>query len=165
MKTIKLLGMAIIAIAFVTASCSKHAATTAEPTQNEVAASVNQLSTPDELFLQELSLLDCYDPTVVDLTAPCTRELDPVCACGVATFANPCEAERFGFKNYTSGACLTASCKSPLLEALLAGTNCAEVYQPVCGCDGKTYGNACAALVSGVAVYTPGECGGLGVLN
>jgi len=35
---------------------------------------------------------------------------------------------------------------------------CAEIYQPVCGCDGEDYGNACAANSVGVSVSHSGTC-------
>jgi hypothetical protein len=35
---------------------------------------------------------------------------------------------------------------------------CAEMYDPVCGCNGENYPNACYAEKAGVTQYIKGEC-------
>ena len=53
------------------------------------------------------------------------------------------------------------TCIDPQLLELGMTVDCITLYEPVCGCDGVTYGNTCEAMYyGGVTSWTEGECGG-----
>jgi hypothetical protein len=55
---------------------------------------------------------------------------------------------------------LFASCSKEkvCVEKLKNDCFCTMQYDPVCGCNDKTYGNSCVAICSGITEFVPGPC-------
>ena len=128
----------------------------------------------------------CGDDEGVCTEVPetCPELFAPVCGCDGETYGNRCEASAAGvsvasdgecedievrecgglqglaceegeFCNYTDGSCGAAD-QLGICEVIPEG--CDDVFDPVCGCDDQTYGNACEAAAAGVSVASEGEC-------
>ena len=54
--------------------------------------------------------------------------------------------------------CAKTTCDAPYGYCKLKPRYCTQDYNPVCGCDGHTYSNACVAHAAGVNINYTGHC-------
>ncbi len=106
----------------------------------------------------------------------CALIFDPVCGCDGNTYDNACNAAAVGINVETAGACVVGGCQTnsdcptgeycekAIGDCSGSGTCavmpfiCTTIFDPVCGCDGNTYSNACNAAGAGVSVDHLGPC-------
>ena len=119
---------------------------------------------------------------VPDPGGACPEIYSPVCGCDGVTYANDCFRLSAGMALDHEGECGAARCggldgtvceagyvcdlRDCGLEAeglcVTRPSDCPAVWNPVCGCDGVTYGNDCDRLSAGAAWFADGECGTTG---
>jgi len=107
----------------------------------------------------------------------CPEIYDPVCGCDGNTYSNSCEAAAAGVNVDYDGQCVKVCgtitgipcdtgeyCNLDGCYPDAGGlcepipTDCPDVWDPVCGCDGVTYGNSCEAAMAQMTVDYEGEC-------
>jgi Kazal-type serine protease inhibitor domain len=118
--------------------------------------------------------------TKIPKNSACDAVYDPVCGCDGMTYSNDCAATLAGASIDHTGACASAGlcgggrgsmcasgyfCNYPANMACDSTGSCTKIpdgcttqVDPVCGCDGKPYGNPCSANAEGISVANKGAC-------
>ena len=86
-----------------------------------------------------------------DGTSSCDADGEACRVCG-GIAGIPCDEGEFCKMDVGACCCDFQGICMPLPEA------CIEIFDPVCGCDGKTYSNSCSADGAGVTIDHDGEC-------
>lgn len=100
----------------------------------------------------------CQDYPKIGTHRPILRVIKYVCGCDGKTYDNQSLARNAGIMKWKLGKCADKPNTDCVDTKGVKKVDCPENWDPVCGCDGKTYGNVCAAKNAGVKTWKKGEC-------
>jgi hypothetical protein len=121
---------------------------------------------------------DCQSPgQCVPATIACPDIWTPVCGCDGKNYPNACWADVAAVIVAQEGTCDGSCAQGPRWpcapgsycpshdcqsadQCVPATIACPDIWSPVCGCDGKSYPNACWADAAAVIIAHDGTCDG-----